>query len=370
MKHSFTENIEQVLKQEYGKNANAIFEKSLLIQYLNMKTCSANRGSKARSNFANLYAIYVIIEDYIRNGYDKKGDYSIYEGALFSNLFIRQRKLPFGDKMQNHALNNRMNSEFQKYFPSSEYIPILRNLETNRYWINENLLKIKIDKKTFNIAKTIIAIIDEYIHIKQDTFQHFIKSCKELQKIETTSPQQIEKFIMSLLAPNADARLFEIVSYSILKYYYHDQQIYWGFELDKLNRENLILYKTGRTNANDGGIDFVMKPIGRFFQVTETLDFKKYFLDIDKIQKYPVSFIIKSEEMIEDILQTIKDNASKTYSIKTIVEKYMACIEEIINIPVLIFRFSETVKQGYLNDILNEIVLQSKVEFNYKEEYD
>ena len=27
---------------------------------------------------------------------------------------------------------------------------------------------------------------------------------------------------MSLLAPNVDARLFEIVSYSILKYYYKD----------------------------------------------------------------------------------------------------------------------------------------------------
>ena len=24
-------------------------------------------------------------------------------------------------------------------------------------------------------------------------------------------------------------------------------------------------------NANDGGIDFVMRPIGRFFQVTETI---------------------------------------------------------------------------------------------------
>jgi hypothetical protein len=62
---------------------------------------------------------------------------------------------------------------------------------------------------------------------------------------------------------------------------------------------NLKLYKTGRTNANDGGIDFVMKPLGRFFQVTETLDFKKYFLDIDKIQKYPVTFVIKSVEGVE-----------------------------------------------------------------------
>ncbi|MDR0982981.1 MAG: restriction endonuclease [Culturomica sp.] len=370
MKHLFTNNIEQILKQNFGKYSEKIFEKSLLIQYLNEKTRSANQGSKARGSFANLYAIYVIVEDYIVNGYNKYGDYSAYEGALFSNLFSRQRELPFGSKLQNHALNNRMNSEFQKYFPNSEYIPILRNLETNRYWFNENLLKIIIGKKIFNIAETVIAIIDEYIHTKQDAFLRFVKSCEELQKIGTQTPRKVEKFIVELLAPNVDARLFEIVSYSILKYYYHDQQIYWGFEINKLNKENLTLYKTGRTNANDGGIDFVMKPLGRFFQVTETLDFKKYFLDIDKIQKYPISFIIKSEDSVENILQKIKETASKSYSVKAIIDKYMACIEEIINIPKLIYRFEQTVKIGYLNKILDEIILQSKVEFNYEEEED
>lgn len=368
MEHTFTNNIKAILKKIFPKNAEAIFEKSLLLQYLNEKTRSANRGSKARGSFANLYAIYVIIEDYISNGYNKKGNYSDYEGALFSNLFSRQRELPFGSKLQNHALNNRMNSEFQKYFPNCEYIPILRNLETNRYWINENLLKIMIDNKTINLATSIIEIIDEYIRTKQDAFQRFVKSCEELQRIGTTTPEKVKEFILSLLAPNIDARLFELVSYSILKYYYSDQQIYWGFEIDKLNKENLTLYKTGRTNANDGGIDFVMKPLGRFFQVTETLDFKKYFLDIDKIQKYPISFIIKSEENEKEILRKIQDNASKTYSIKAIVEKYMACIEEIINISVLTLRFEDSVKQGYLNKILDEIVLQSKVEFNYEED--
>jgi len=368
MEHTFTNNIKTILKNNFGKNAEIIFEKSLLVQYLNEKTRSANRGSKARGSFANLYAIYVIIEDYIAKKYNKKGNYSVYEGALFSNLFIRQRELPFGSKLQNHALNNRMNAEFQKYFPNSEYIPILRNLETNRYWINENLLKITTDKKSYNLATTIIEIIDEYIQTKQDAFLRFVKSCEELQEIGTDTPEKVEKFILNLLATNVDARLFEIVSYSILKYYYHDQQIYWGFKINKLNKENLQLYKTGRTNANDGGIDFVMKPLGRFFQVTETLDFKKYFLDIDKIQKFPISFIIKSIEPIKEILQKIRENASKTYSITAIVEKYMSCVEEVINIPTLVLRFKETIKQGYLNKILNEIILQSKVEFNYEEE--
>jgi hypothetical protein len=120
MEHIFTNNIKAILKKNFGKNSEAIFEKSLLIQYLNEKTRSANRGSKARGSFANLYAIYVIIEDYIAKNYNKNNNYSVYEGALFSNLFARQRELPFGSKLQNHALNNRMNSEFQKYFPNSE----------------------------------------------------------------------------------------------------------------------------------------------------------------------------------------------------------------------------------------------------------
>jgi hypothetical protein len=43
----------------------------------------------------------------------------------------------------------------------------------------------------------------------------------------------------------------------------------------------------------------------------------------------------------------------------------MDCIEEVINIPILSIRFNEAVTQGYLNSILDEIVLQSKMEFNY-----
>lgn len=370
MEHAFTANIKSVLREYFGKNADDIFEKSQLIQYINEKTRSANKGSKARSSFANLYAIYVIVEDYIAKEFDGNCDYSIYDGALFSNLFTRQRELPFGNKLQNHALNNRLNAEFQKYFPNSEYIPIIRNLETNRYWINENLLKIKIGDSNINIASVIIEIIDEYVKTKQDAFQRFVNTCKDLQVIGKTTPKKVEEFIKGLLDPNVDARLFEIVSYSILKYFYNDKSIIWGFEMDKLNTENLKLYKTGRTNANDGGIDFVMKPLGRFFQVTETLDFKKYFLDIDKIQKYPLTFVIKSTESTTDLLTKIRDNASKTYSIKTIIDNYMECIEEVINIPTLKKRFKEAVRQGYLDNILDEIVIQSKVEFNQGDDDD
>ncbi len=45
----------------------------------------------------------------------------------------------------------------------------------------------------------------------------------------------------------------------------------------------------------------------------------------------------------------------------------MNCIEEIINIPLLSQHFKDVISQGQLDDVLNEIILQSKVEFNYEE---
>jgi len=365
MENIFTANIKAVLEKYFSENAEDIFDKSQLIRYINDKTRSANKGSKARSSFNALYSIYTLVEDYLAHNYHNKGDYTVYEGAKFTQLWKRARTLPFGSSIQNHSFNNRTNDEFRKYDKS--LLPILRDTQTKRYWINEQLLKIKIGKTNFNISMAIIEIIDEYAKTKQDAFQRFVKTCEELQMIGKTTPKKVEDFILGLLAPNIDARLFEIVSYSILKYFYHDKQIIWGFAMDKLNTEYLKLYKTGRTNANDGGIDFVMKPLGRFFQVTETLDFKKYFLDIDKIQKYPISFVIKSSEPTNDILDKIRDNASRTYSIKAIVDKYMDCIEEVINIPTLNDCFNDAVEQGYLNNILDEIVTQSKVEFNYED---
>jgi len=368
MEHQFTISIKKILKKHFANAGSDIFDKSQLLQYINLKTKSANKGAKARGSFANLYAIYVIIEDYIEKSFDKRGDYSKYEGVEFTKLFKRQRELPFGAKLQNHALNNRLNSEFQKFFPNSEYTPILRNLETNRYWINNNLIKIKVSGKTYNIANALIEIINEYAKIKKNAFDQFVQACLKLQEIQNKNPEEAENFILSLLAQNVDARLFEIVSYSILKYYYHDQKIYWGFEIDKLQEENLTLYKTGRTNANDGGIDFVMKPLGRFFQVTETLDVKKYFLDIDKIHRYPITFVVKSQDTEKNLLNGIKENALRIYSVKAVVNRYMQCIEEIINIPRLHKCFMEAEKQGYLKNILDEIILQSKVEFNYRDE--
>ena len=366
--HGFTTEIIAILNGMYPGKGKALLEASPLLQYLNIKTKAANRGSKSRAGFANHYALYVLVEDYLKNKFDLKGKYENYEGAQFSHLLQRQRKLPFGSKLQNHALNHRLNEEFRKYFPDETALPIIRDVETNRYWINENLLHVKIGTRKFNTGKAIIRIIQAYIKTRMESFNSFIDECKELLKLKSQDTKSSVEFIRKLLRPNIDARIFEIVSYSILKQHYAEKIMYWGWSSDELNEEYLILYKTGRTNANDGGIDFVMRPSGRFFQVTETVDAGKYFLDIDKVQRYPITFVVKTEETPSKVRKRIRQNAKQKYSIERIVRRYMSCVEEVINVPMLTAYFNELVTQGKIKPVIEEIMLQSRVEFNVEED--
>lgn len=183
MEHSFTKQIKIILKESFPDVFQTIFERSELIQYLNIKTKAANRGSKSRASFANLYAIYVLVEDYIAKDFHNNSGYSDYEGAAYSNLLSRQRQLPFGQKLQNHALNHRLNEEFKRYFPLCDFIPILRNPKTKRYWFNENLLKFLIDNKEYNISQFVVKIIEAYVAAKRDSFETFIQLCETAQSL-------------------------------------------------------------------------------------------------------------------------------------------------------------------------------------------
>ena len=130
MEHQFTSTILSIVREDLGEHGDVIYQRSELLRYLNEKTRSASRGSKSRSAFGNLYALYVLVEDYVRQGFPTSGNYSEYEGARFSDLFRRQRELPFGSRLQNHALNHRANQEFAKFFPTCEYQLIMREAET------------------------------------------------------------------------------------------------------------------------------------------------------------------------------------------------------------------------------------------------
>ena len=368
VRHDFTKRIVEILEAQFPGYGERVLDSSELLQYLNIKTRAANRGSKSRAGFANHYAIYVLVEDYVDHGFHEKEGYDEYEGAQFTTLFRRQRELPFGSKLQNHALNHRLNEEFKKYFPTSTHLPIIRDAESNRYWINENLLKVFVATQTFNIAGSVKEIIEAYIEARKQAFDDFMGYCEEMIDIQAQEPSKAIEFIKGLLRPSVDARVFEIVSYATLKQYYSGQQIYWGWSPDEINAEYLSLYKTGRTNANDGGIDFVMKPLGRFFQVTETIDAGKYFLDIDKVQRYPVTFVVKTEQSVDAVLEKVKEQATARYRVKAVVKRYMDSVEEVINIPELMKRLDEVLERGKGKEVIEEIVLQSRVEFNVEAE--
>lgn len=378
-RHPFTAKIEAILRKHFRNAADDIFKVSPLLGYLNSKTKAASRGSKARSSFANHYALYVVVEDYIKKGYapggPNTGRYDDYEGARFSDLFRRQRKLPFGQKLQNHALNARLNDEFRKFYPSVDKEPIVRDVERQRYWVHEDLLNVDIrgadgKRHRYNLAYAIIDIIDAYIAAKKEAFEGFIQTCKAIAELASKDVSSVVSFIQEQLQPNVDARVFEIVSFALLKAFYGEQSIFWGWTRQKIIEESLTLYKTGRTNANDGGIDFVMRPLGRFFQVTETIDVNKYFLDIDKIQRFPLTFVVKSNDPVNLIVGNIRQQAVAKYRIKAVVNSYMNAVEEVINSPRLLECLNEVVKAGKVSEVMNEIIVQSEVEFNYSRQED
>lgn len=111
-----------------------------------------------------------------------------------------------------------------------------------------------------------------------------------------------------------------------------------------------------------------MKPLGRFFQVTETIDVNKYFLDIDKVHRFPLTFVVKSADSEADLREQLLKEAQRKYGVDAIVARYMEAVEEIINIPRLLFIFQELVAGGRLPQVMGEIVLQSRVEFNVDED--
>ena len=128
------------------------------------------------------------------------------------------------------------------------------------------------------------------------------------------------------------------------------------------------MYKTGRTNANDGGIDFVMRPVGRFFQVTEVNNYDKYLLDIDKVMHFPISFVIKTrlgkERVLTDIEQYITHHSS---GMAVLEERYHKAIEEIITINEL-QAWTEELNDSDVDGIIRDIDIYYKLEMNLEAE--
>ena len=86
------------------------------------------------------------------------------------------------------------------------------------------------------------------------------------------------------------------------------------------------------------------------------------------MQRFPITFVVKSDETPDQIRAAIRAQAVAKYKIEAIVDSYMAAIEEIINVKILVAAFDAVVKSGQLQTVMDEIVVQSKVEFNYNDD--
>ena len=350
--------IKEILYDDFGDNYKKIYDYSDLIQYLDKKTGAINGDSKTRRSLGNIYAIYSLLIFYMENNfYNNKSAYKKFEGFEYTELWNFCKQQYGGNKLQNHAFNNRLNGEFANKVaknPSKELLVI----DGSKYLLHIDYLYVE----NIDISKTLIKIIEKYISLLKEKDLQLSKSLKNLLELQDTSAKK--KVIEGLIEEKSEARIFEIISYAILKNHYKDEYIYIGKTIEDIQRESLKLYKTGRTNANDGGIDFVMRPIGRFFQVTEVDKYDKYLLDMDKVMHFPITFVIKTSKDKKSILDDIKNYIIvKSGDMEILKKKYFNSIEEIITINEL-RKWLNDLNDESINELIKDIDIYYKLEFN------
>lgn len=349
----------RVILEKYFDKVDSIniYNKSPLLQYLNLKTSAIYSNTKARRSLANLYAVYAILYFYKQDFYQNKEEYQKFEGYEYMKLFRFYRSLYGGEKLQNHALNSRVNGEFKnKIVKENDNELIIIN--NGKYLLHIQYLYI--DGK--DISYIALEIIESYIEQLQEKDSSLISLLESL--IQSADNQHKKDSVKNLLQEECEARIFEIISYAILKNHYKNEKIYIGKTPYELEEKYLELYKTGRTNANDGGIDFVMRPLGRFFQVTEVNHYDKYLLDIDKVLHFPLTFVVKTRDTKEKILKDFEKYIyQKSKGMKVIQERYEKAIEEIITINELI-EWLEILDNDSVNLLIKEIDLYYKLELN------
>ena len=350
----------EILIDNFGEDlAESVYEESPLIRYLDSKMGAVYGNSKTRRSLANIYAIYSLTYFYSLDFFEDKSSYRKFDGYEYMKLFVFYRGLYGGEKLQNHALNSRVNGEFLNKVRDADVEPIVIN--NGKYALNINYLYVG----DIDISKVVNAIVEKYIALLKAKDNQLLADLDELSSVEDT--QKKRQLISGLLTDSTEARIFEIVSFAILKAHYGDESVFIGFSPEDIKEVQLKLYKTGRTNANDGGIDFVMRPLGRFFQVTEVDNYEKYLLDIDKVLHFPISFVIKTEKTKEQIqLELEQFIQSKSGGMEIIINRYHNAIEEIITINELRLWLSN-LSEAQLNDLIKDIEVYYSLEMNLLE---
>ena len=348
--------IKNIIESEYPNNFQFVYDSSNLIQYLDKKMGAVHGDSKKRRSLANIYAIYSILTFYKDDFYNKPDEYRKFEGYDYMKLFNYYRTLYGGSKLQNHALNSRVNGEFRNKFPEVTNDLIIIN--NGKYLLHIDYLFVN----DIDISRICCRIIEKYVELlieKDHALLGVLESMKQM-----TDYNEKKNQINNLLTEDAEARIFEIISYAILKNHYSNIKVYFGYTRETIKEEHLELFKTGRTNANDGGIDFVMRPVGRFFQVTEVNNYDKYLLDIDKVMHFPVTFVIKTKRSKELVLKDLDNFIDTRANGMVIIEqRYRKAIEEIITINELV-KWTFSLNDNDVDGIIRDIDIYYRLEMN------
>ncbi len=352
--------VDEILKKEYPKDYQQIYDCSPMLQYLDKKMKAVHGNSKTRRSLANIYAIYSILYFYQNDFYENADEYRRFEGYDYMRLFNFCRSLYGGSKLQNHALNSRVNGEFHnKIKDVSNDLIIINN---GKYLIHIDYIYVE----GYDISKVSCLIIEKYIELLMAKDHALIEILEELKSLADYGKKK--STINALLTEDAEARIFEIISYAILKNHYKNIKVYFGYTKETIAEVELELYKTGRTNANDGGIDFVMRPVGRFFQVTEVNNYDKYLLDIDKVMHFPISFVIKTKQQKDAVLADLgRYIALRSNGMKVLEERYRKAIEEIITINEL-QDWTQELDNVDIDGIIRDIDIYYKLEMNMDDE--
>lgn len=352
--------IRDVLIDDYGSESQFVYDNSKLIQYLDKKMGAVHGDSKKRRSLASIYAIYSILNFYKDDYYNQPDKYRNFGGYDYMRLFNYYRSLYGGSKLQNHAFNSRVNGEFRNKFPSITNELII--IDNGKYLLHIDYLYV--GKR--DISKTCCKIIEKYVELLMEKDYALLKVLQNMEHMIDYGEKR--KQINNLLTEDAEARIFEIISYAILKNHYSNIKVYFGYSMETIKEEELQLFKTGRTNANDGGIDFVLRPVGRFFQVTEVDNYDKYLLDIDKVMHFPVTFVIKTRVSKDSVLKDLENYiAERANGMIVIKERYEKAIEEVITINELI-EWTCSLENDDIDEIIRSIDMCYKLEMNMDDE--
>ena len=205
--------VADILKAEYGAKFQEIYDKSLLIQYLDKKMKAVHGDSKTRRNLANIYAIYSVLYFYKEDFYEQRQKYLNFEGYDYMKLFHFYRSLYGGSKLQNHALNSRVNGEFRNKL--QDVVNDLIIAHNGKYLLHVDYLYVN----GHDVSKTVCRIIAKYIEMLVEKDHALIRILAELSNMSECM-QKAEK-LKELLTENAEARIFEIISYAILKNHFN-----------------------------------------------------------------------------------------------------------------------------------------------------